>query len=56
MTRIFINYRRLDSEGYVESFADKFGAQTVIHYPKYGHWIAVEAPEEVAGKLTAFLA
>ena len=36
------------------SFADRFGAQTVQHYPQYGHWIAVEAPDEMAAKLAAF--
>jgi pimeloyl-ACP methyl ester carboxylesterase len=45
-----------DTDPFIDkSFADKFGAQTVIHYPKYGHWIAVEAPEEIAAKLETFL-
>ena len=36
------------------SFADRFGAQEVQHHAQYGHWIAVEAPDEMATKLAAF--
>ncbi len=46
-----------DQDPFISStFADRFGAQTVQHYPQYGHWIAAEAPDEIAGKLAAFLA
>lgn len=46
-----------DRDPFIESrFAERFGAQVVQHYPNYGHWIAAEAVEEVAGKLNAFLA
>jgi pimeloyl-ACP methyl ester carboxylesterase len=45
-----------DTDPFIDkAFAEKFGAQTVIHYLNYGHWIAVEAPEEVAAKLESFL-
>ena len=37
------------------SFGDRLGAREVHHYPNYGHWIAVEAPDEIAGKLALFL-
>ena len=44
-----------DKDEFISSkFADRFGAQTVQHYPNYGHWIAVEAPDEMAAKIGAF--
>ncbi|HVU12573.1 MAG TPA: alpha/beta hydrolase [Phototrophicaceae bacterium] len=36
-------------------FADRFGAQQVQHYPNNGHWIAAEAPDEMAAQIAAFL-
>ena len=46
-----------DRDPYVASrFADRFGAREVHHYPRNGHWLAVEAPDEVASRLRAFLA
>jgi pimeloyl-ACP methyl ester carboxylesterase len=38
------------------AFGDKFGAQTVEHFPNIGHWIALEAPDMVADRLSKFLA
>jgi pimeloyl-ACP methyl ester carboxylesterase len=37
------------------SFAERFGAAEVHHFPNAGHWLAVEQPEIVAGRLSAFL-
>ncbi len=37
-------------------FADRYGAHEVHHYEQYGHWLAVEAPDEFALRLRAFLA
>jgi pimeloyl-ACP methyl ester carboxylesterase len=46
-----------DKDAFISSaFADRFGAREVNHYAQYGHWIAVEAPDEIAGKLSSFLA
>ncbi len=36
------------------SFAERFGAARVEHFPDYGHWLAIEAPEIVAERLTSF--
>jgi pimeloyl-ACP methyl ester carboxylesterase len=30
---------------------ERFGAQTVHHFPDYGHWLPIEAPDAVAAKL-----
>jgi len=38
------------------SLADRFGAQKVIHYPNYGHWLPLEAPAELASRLTELFA
>lgn len=35
-------------------FADRFGAQQVQHFPDCGHWLPVEAAEEVAEQLSEF--
>ncbi len=44
-----------DQDPFIPSrFADTFGAREVHHYPNNGHWIAVEAPEEIAAKIAAF--
>ena len=44
-----------DKDEFISSrFADRFGAKEVRHYPNYGHWIAVEAPDEMAAKISAF--
>lgn len=39
-----------------KSFADKFGAQQVHHFPQYSHWLPLEAPDLYAEKLTAWMA
>lgn len=45
-----------DRDPYVAAaFADRFGAREVRHYKQYGHWLAVEAPDEVASRLHTFL-
>lgn len=36
-------------------YADQFGSTQVEHFPQNGHWLAVEAPEVVAQRLTTFL-
>jgi pimeloyl-ACP methyl ester carboxylesterase len=38
------------------SFADRYGAAQVEHFAEYDHWLAVEAPEIVADRLTTFFA
>lgn len=35
-------------------YAERFGAGRVEHFPRYGHWLALEAPDEVALRLQAF--
>jgi pimeloyl-ACP methyl ester carboxylesterase len=37
------------------AYAERFGAACVEHFPENGHWLAIEAPAEVAQRLTAFL-
>lgn len=36
-------------------FAERFGAQQVVHFPDCGHWVPVEAAEEVSNYLLEFL-
>lgn len=38
------------------TFADTFGQAQVEHFPEYGHWLPVEAPEVVAQRIGTFLA
>jgi haloalkane dehalogenase len=38
------------------AFADRYGAAQVEHFAEYDHWLAVEAPETVADRLTTFFA
>jgi pimeloyl-ACP methyl ester carboxylesterase len=38
------------------SFADRYGAAQVEHFAEYDHWLAIEAPEMVADRLTTFFA
>jgi haloalkane dehalogenase len=38
------------------SFADRYGAAQVEHFSEYDHWLAIEAPETVAERLSAFFA
>jgi pimeloyl-ACP methyl ester carboxylesterase len=38
------------------SYADRFGATEVHHFPEYSHWLPAEAPAEVAQKLDEFFA
>ncbi|HZR42702.1 MAG TPA: alpha/beta hydrolase [Ktedonobacteraceae bacterium] len=35
-------------------YAESFGSTQVEHFPQNGHWLAVEAPEEVAQRLITF--
>lgn len=45
-----------DGDPYIEPrFADRFGAREVHHFAQHGHFLPVEAPEEVAQRLKAFL-
>lgn len=45
-----------DRDPYIEPrFADRFGAREVHHFAQYGHFLPVEAPEEIAERLRAFL-
>ncbi len=37
-------------------YAESFGAAQVEHFPHNGHWLAIEAPDEVAKRLAAFFA
>ncbi len=37
-------------------YAEQFGAAQVEHFPQNGHWLAVEASEQVSQRLAAFLA
>jgi pimeloyl-ACP methyl ester carboxylesterase len=37
------------------SWAERFGAQEVYHFPEYGHWLPLEVPEALAERLEAFL-
>jgi len=36
------------------AYAERFGTARVEHFPENGHWLAIEAPAEVAQRLTAF--
>ena len=36
------------------SYAERFGAREVHHFPEYSHWLPAEAPAEVAQKLDEF--
>ena len=38
----------------VPEYAEQFGNAQVEHFPQNGHWLAVEAPEIVAQRLTTF--
>jgi hypothetical protein len=37
------------------AWAERFGAQEVHHFAEYGHWLPLEAPEELSRRLSAFL-
>jgi pimeloyl-ACP methyl ester carboxylesterase len=46
-----------DQDPYIPvAFADRFGADRVVHLPDCGHWPPTEAPDELAAHLAAFLA
>lgn len=47
-----------DDDPYIApEFADRFGAQAVVHrYRGYGHWLPLEATERVGAELEKFLA
>jgi pimeloyl-ACP methyl ester carboxylesterase len=45
-----------DGDPYIsDSYADRFFARRVIHYPEAGHWLPMVDPEAFASELTAFL-
>ena len=37
-----------------QTFADRFGARRVVHFPGAGHWLPAVAPEQVAEELATF--
>ena len=37
-------------------YAEQFGSAQVEHFPQNGHWLALESPNVVAGRLTTFFA
>jgi len=44
-----------DRDPYISpAFADRFAAKKVWHYPGNGHWLPVEAPQEVSSRLLEF--
>ncbi len=46
-----------DRDPFADStFADKFGAQQVVHFKDYSHWLPLEAPDAYAEKLIPWLA
>lgn len=46
-----------DGDPYIpREFAERFGAQRVEHFPKCGHWLPVEAADEVSDHLLRFFA
>jgi pimeloyl-ACP methyl ester carboxylesterase len=46
-----------DRDPYIAStFAKRFGAQKIFHYPDHGHWLPLEAPQEVSARLIEFFA
>ncbi len=46
-----------DRDPFADSaFADKFGAQQVVHFKEYSHWLPLEAPDAYAEKLIPWLA
>jgi pimeloyl-ACP methyl ester carboxylesterase len=46
-----------DRDPYIPSrYAERFGATRVVHLPDVGHWPPVEAPDETARLILAFLA
>jgi pimeloyl-ACP methyl ester carboxylesterase len=45
-----------DADPYISSkYAERFGARKIAHLPNIGHWAPVEAPEECARLIMAFL-
>jgi pimeloyl-ACP methyl ester carboxylesterase len=38
------------------AWAERFGAKETHHFPQYGHWLPLEAPDEFAERLLAFFA
>ena len=44
-----------DRDPYISSrYAERFAGRKVWHYPGNGHWLAVEAPQEVSARLLEF--
>ena len=37
-----------------DRIAERFGAQEVYHFANYGHWLPLEAPDELAERLSSF--
>jgi pimeloyl-ACP methyl ester carboxylesterase len=45
-----------DRDPYIPiEFADRFGTENIKHFPDSGHWLPVEAPDEVSDQLSLFL-
>jgi pimeloyl-ACP methyl ester carboxylesterase len=45
-----------DRDPYIDKrFAERFGAQTVVHLPDIGHWVPVEAAEKTAQLISQFV-
>lgn len=46
-----------DKDPYISpDAAERFGSAQVEHFPAYGHWLAIEAPAEVAQRVKTFFA
>jgi pimeloyl-ACP methyl ester carboxylesterase len=44
-----------DKDPYISpEYAERFGTARVEHFPENGHWLAIEAPDEVAQRLATF--
>lgn len=44
-----------DRDPYISSeYAERFAAKSTRHYPAHGHWLPVEAPQEVSARLLEF--
>ena len=44
-----------DHDPYIANhFAERFGSQTVQHFPDCGHWLPIEAADEVSKRLEEF--
>ena len=44
-----------DHDPYIaKHFAERFGSQTIQHFPDCGHWLPIEAADEVSKRLEEF--